>query len=53
MLDRDDVDTLFDRSRDLTVVAMLVTPDPVMDLERIGRRLSGGVQRNDLTTAGR
>jgi hypothetical protein len=43
MLDRDDVDTLFDGSCDLDVVAMLVPPDPVMDLERIGRRLPGGM----------
>ena len=51
MLDRDDVDTLVDGSRDMSVVGLLIATDPVVHLEGIRRGLAGGVERHDLTAA--
>ena len=51
MLDRDDVDAAIDGSGDLQVVGRLIASDAVMDLDRIGRRLPGGMEGNDLAAA--
>jgi hypothetical protein len=47
-LDRDDIRAAFERTGRSGVVGSLVTPDPVMDLERIRRNRLQGMQRDDL-----
>jgi hypothetical protein len=51
-LDRDDVGTGLERARGPRVVGALVTPDPVMDLEGVGRDRLGRMERDDLAVRG-
>jgi hypothetical protein len=53
MLDRDDARTAIQRPRDLDVVVELIPTDAMVDLDGVGRRLSGWMQSDDLATARR
>jgi hypothetical protein len=53
VLDRYDTDAALQGSRHLHVVGQLVASDPVVDLDRVRQGLSGRMEGDDLTTAGR
>jgi hypothetical protein len=53
VLDRDDVDAAIERASRVDIVGRLVLADPMVDLERVGRRLARWMEGDDLALAGR